>query len=187
MKTQAIKDKQKIKLLSEIPLAQGKVKDYLLIKLLLNTGLRISDALKLKWSDIPEDFKYRVKIKEGKTGKPKELLLNGEVQKALEKAREKYPNDTYIFEARMNGGENRGYWSRTRAYQIIRKWAKKAGFEKSVSPHSLRKTFGYWNYKDGKSIQLLQKIFNHSTPKMTLEYIGITQEDIDKVYMTTNL
>ena len=45
------------------------------------------------------------------------------------------------------------------------------------------KDIGYHHYKKYNDIVLLQKIFNHSSPSVTLRYIGIEQEDIDEVYM----
>ena len=46
----------------------------------------------------------------------------------------------------------------------------------------MRKTFGYFHYKQYKDIALLQQIFNHSSPSISLRYIGIDQEEIDKSY-----
>ena len=50
--------------------------------------------------------------------------------------------------------------------------------------HSMRKTFGYHYYKQTKDIALLQKIFNHSSPAITLAYIGIDQDRMDRAYTT---
>jgi len=36
-------------------------------------------------------------------------------------------------------------------------------------------------------ISVIQKLLNHSSPGITLAYIGITQDDLDNVYMTLNL
>lgn len=44
------------------------------------------------------------------------------------------------------------------------------------------KTFGYHHYKQFKDIAMLQMIFNHSSPNITLRYIGIDQDEIDKSY-----
>ena len=45
--------------------------------------------------------------------------------------------------------------------------------------NTLRKTFGYHFYQEHKDIGLLQYLFNHSSQRITLLYIGITQEIID--------
>ena len=49
--------------------------------------------------------------------------------------------------------------------------------------HSLRKTFGYHYYKNTKDIATLMQVFNHGSQNITLRYIGIEQEDLDKVYI----
>lgn len=50
----------------------------------------------------------------------------------------------------------------------------------SIGTHTLIKTFGYWHYKKFKDVALLQELLNHSTPDVTLRYIGITQDTMDK-------
>ena len=46
------------------------------------------------------------------------------------------------------------------------------------------KTFGYWFYKQTKDVAMLQEILNHSTPHITLEYIGINKEEKDNILDT---
>ena len=47
-----------------------------------------------------------------------------------------------------------------------------------IGTHTMRKTFGYWFYKQTKDVAKLQSILNHSHPSITLTYIGITEEEI---------
>jgi integrase len=68
--------------------------------------------------------------------------------------------------------------SRRQAYNIINSAAKQAGVTAAIGCHTLRKTFGYWHYKQFKDVAMLQKIFNHVTPEETLLYIGVTDEQI---------
>jgi integrase len=78
--------------------------------------------------------------------------------------------------------------SRVQAYRIINRAAKKVGLENiRIGTHSMRKTFGYHAYNNGTPLERLQIIFNHSSPNETLGYIGITQENIDEVYININL
>ncbi|MFW5891728.1 MAG: site-specific integrase, partial [bacterium] len=44
---------------------------------------------------------------------------------------------------------------------------------------STRKTFGYHHYKQHKDVALLQQLFNHSSPSVTLDYIGVNQDVMD--------
>lgn len=68
--------------------------------------------------------------------------------------------------------------TRARAYGILSESAKELGLD-AIGTHSLRKTFGYWVYKDTKDVAALQKLFNHSSPEETLRYIGIEQDNVD--------
>ena len=67
-------------------------------------------------------------------------------------------------------------------YRIINNVCRQAGIDYKVGTHTLRKTFGYHHYKQFNDIALLQKILNHSSPSITLRYIGIDQETIDISY-----
>lgn len=51
--------------------------------------------------------------------------------------------------------------------------------EDGIGTHTMRKTFGYWFYKQTKDVAKLQSLLNHSHPKITLRYIGITDEEIE--------
>ena len=63
-----------------------------------------------------------------------------------------------------------------------RKACEEAGIEYRVGTHTLRKTFGYHHYQKFKDVAVLQKIFNHYSPQVTLRYIGIDQDIIDESY-----
>jgi site-specific recombinase XerD len=77
--------------------------------------------------------------------------------------------------------------SRVHAWFVLNKAARAVGIEGRIGTHTLRKTFGYYAYKQGTDITLLQQLFNHAAPSITLRYIGITQDDIDQVYIKMNL
>lgn len=65
------------------------------------------------------------------------------------------------------------------ACKILNNVAKKCGLQE-IGTHTMRKTFGYWHYKQYKDVAILQDIFNHSPPSITLRYIGITDDIKDK-------
>ena len=65
------------------------------------------------------------------------------------------------------------------AYRIINNACFQAGITARIGTHTLRKTFGYHFYNKTKDVALLQCIFNHSAPSVTLAYIGINQDIID--------
>jgi len=51
--------------------------------------------------------------------------------------------------------------------------ATACGITDPVGTHTMQKTFGYWHYRQHKYVALLQQIFGHSSPSITLRYNGL--------------
>lgn len=187
---QPIRDKKKIDAMKKV-LKANSTRDYALFTLGINSGLRISDLLKLKVSDVLEGKKIRDRItmREQKTGKSKDFPLGRTSKKALEEhlATWEYQPEDFLFPSRKRTGKNGGALTRQQAYNIINGAAKAVGIQEQIGTHTLRKTFGYHAYKQGMDITVIQKLLNHSAPSVTLRYIGITQDQLDKVYLTLEL
>jgi len=169
---QPIRDKDKITEIKAL-LLKSNYRNYALFTLGINTGFRISDILEIKVSDVIN--KTHIAIKEKKTGKLKKAYINSSLKEELDKYIFDMNDDDFLFRSRE--GENKPI-SRVRAYQLLTDVAKKVGLEE-IGTHTLRKTFGYWHYKQHKDIALLQELFNHSAPSVTLRYIGINQDAMD--------
>lgn len=140
----------------------------------INSGLRISDMLKLKVKDVRG--KSHLVLREQKTAKNKRFLINSNLRQELEEYTKEMEAEEYLFQSRI--GKNKPL-SRFQAYRILSTAGRKLGLE-NIGCHSTRKTFGYHHYKQHKDVALLQKLFNHSSPSITLDYIGITQDIIDQ-------
>jgi len=183
-----IRDRRKIETMKKLLKATSK-RDYLLFVMGINTGLRISDLLKLKVEDVAGGNGKRIKdcvyIREKKTDKSKKFSLNKSCQDAIREylAESGLKPGQYLFKSRK--GEHP--IDRTQAYRVINNAARQVGLEDHIGTHTLRKTFGYHARKQGTPIELLQKVFNHSSPSVTMRYIGITQDEIDEVYSFVNL
>lgn len=189
---QPIRDIHKIEAMKKALLENPQYghRNYLLFVLGINSGLRISDLLQLKLKDVMSNknaVKKSVILREKKTGKLKKFPINNSSVQAIKqyiKSLDSYNPERYLFKSRK--GNNRPI-SRVQAWEILNVAAKKVDITEPIGTHSLRKTFGYHAYQGGVDITLLQKIFNHSAPSITLRYIGITQDDIDNVYISLNL
>jgi integrase len=168
-----IRDKNKIAEIKKI-LKKQSYRNYILFVLGINTGLRISDMLKLKVEDVRG--RTHIVLKEQKTCKNKRFLINSNLRRELNAYIEKMKAAEYLFQSRI--GDNKPL-SRFQAYRILSEAGRKVGLE-SIGCHSTRKTFGYHHYKKNKDVALLQKLFNHSSPSITLDYIGITQDIMDE-------
>ena len=171
-KVEPIRDVDKIKKMKDILLKQD-YRDYLLFSLGINTGFRISDILQLKVEDVKD--KTHIEITEEKTGKIKRQFING-IKDDINKYILDMKDYEYLFQSRK--GTNKPI-SRVQAYRILRKAADKLGINK-VGTHTLRKTFGYHHYQRNKDVAMLQQLFNHSSPSVTLDYIGISQDEQDE-------
>ena len=183
---QPIRNLKQIETIKKLLKSQN-LRDYCLFVLGINSGLRISDLLKLRISDIAENgkIKDRIRLREKKTNKFKDFPLSTSTKSALKdylKTRN-YTEDEPLFMSR----KNKGFLLRQQAYKIINDVAKSVGIKEKIGTHTLRKTFGYHAYNNGYNITLIQKLFNHSSPAVTLRYIGITQDEMDNVYLSLDL
>jgi integrase len=184
---QPIRDKKKIEAIKKI-LKGSSLRNYCLFVLGINSGLRISDLLNLRISDVIDDkskIKDRISLKEKKTGKSRDFPIGDTARKALDEylSQRNYTPEEPLFISR----KHKQAIKRHQANKIIRDAALAVGIKENIGTHTLRKTFGYHAYQSGIDITLLQKLFNHSAPSITLNYIGITQDDLDNVYLNLNL
>lgn len=140
-----------------------------------NCGLRISDILGLNVKDVKG--KSYIQIVEKKTGKFKKFPINAKLKPMLEEYTKGKNLNEPLFTTKF---KNR--LERIAAYKIINAACEEAGLEERVGTHTLRKTFGYHHYQKFKDVVMLQKIFNHYSPEITLRYIGIEQAQIDESY-----
>ena len=98
----------------------------------------------------------------------------------------------YMFRSLSNRGGNLNEPLSAKSIdRILKGVASEVGLNIKMSTHSLRKTFCYhqmlMSNNDPRKLMLLQKILGHSTPAQTLDYIGITSEEIHDAYIKLNL
>jgi integrase len=169
---QPIRDIKQINAMKRELLKTGH-RNYLIFCLGINSGLRIGDIIKLKVVDVRD--KTHVTIKEEKTGKYKRFRLTNSLIEELGKYIEVMDDDGYLFKSQK--GVNNPI-SRIQIYRILNETGKKIGITE-IGTHTLRKTFGYHFYKMYKDVAILQELFNHCSPSVTLVYIGINQDVLD--------
>ena len=180
-----IRDRKKIEAMKKV-LRGSSLRDHVLFTLGINSGLRVSDLLKLKVSDVLDEkgrVKDRITVREKKTGKTKTFPFSDTVIKALKEYLLGTLPDMALFPSRKGGGPI----TRQQAYRIVNDAAKTVGIKDKIGTHTLRKTFGYHAYIAGVDVTRIQSLLNHASPKETLRYIGITQDELDDVYLNLNL
>lgn len=151
-------------------------RNYILFILGISTGLRISDILKIKKEDL---LKTHLVLRETKTKKQKRIRIPPSVRNELIAYAKDLKDGSYVIKSRQ--GENKAI-DRSVAYRILREAAEQVNITE-IGTHTLRKTFGYHFYKQTKDVAMLQEIFNHSSPDITLRYIGINQDNMDYAMM----
>jgi integrase len=180
-KTDKIYDVQPLKTLEEIEDMKESLRrwcserDRFLFIIGINTGLRVSDIVKLKVKDVTKE---RNIIIEQKTGKRRIITIKGQFRKEVDNYIKGMDPDEYLFPSRRKDGKT-PHITPTQAYRQLVKAGNMID-RQDIGTHTMRKTFGYHHYKRNKDIAQLMEIFNHSSPSITKKYIGITQEEIDE-------
>lgn len=158
-------------------------KNHTLLAYALNTGLRVSDILK---ANVRDSYNGYWIDREQKTGKEKTVRLSDSLTQLVRGYIEGEQLDPTLNTPLFYSQRNKTHpISRVQAHRIIAHAGDQIGIH--ISAHSLRKTFGYINYQNGTDLSLLMNVFNHSSVSTTLRYIGITQDEIDRVYTTTRI
>lgn len=183
---------------------QKRYRDNMLFIVGINFGLRVSDLLTLRFSHlIDEQFRFKTTfpILEKKTKntrkvqKNRYITINDAVVDAVTLYLENTPNvklSDYMFRGESNrcGSDNKPM-HRNSVERILKEAGSVLGIEAHMATHTLRKTFAYHQMlisnNDPRKLLLLQKMFGHSTSAQTLDYIGITGEEIEDAYMKLNL
>jgi len=157
-------------------------RNYALVILLANTGLRISEALNIC---INTDLFFESKeliIREGKGDKQRTVLLNEKVISALrdyfiEREDSKYKNSPYLFVS--NKGEQ---LNRITVNNIFTKYSQIAGMVNTITPHDLRHYFCSYALESGFDVHEVAYIAGHSNIQTTLLYTNPSrQKMLDKL------
>ncbi len=174
-----IKSKKDIKAVEQY-LKEHNERDYVIWVLGLNSGLRVSDIVGLNVSDVVD--KTHITIIEKKTQKRKSFYINDKLKKVLKS----FTKGRNLDEPLFLGKQGRRL-DRKQVYRFLIDACNKVGVKSKVSTHTMRRTFGYHHYQQYKDAVILQKIFNHSSQRITLMYIGVTQDEIDWSYKNFEL
>jgi integrase len=65
---------------------------------------------------------------------------------------------------------------------LVKSWCQAVGLEGNYGSHTMRKTWGWWQYKRGKPVPLLMEAYGHATQKQTLDYLCIQAEEVAELY-----
>lgn len=186
-------EKSDLKKIRDYLLKENKIVFLAFINIGINTALRYSDLSILKFEDIDKEGK--ITIVEKKTGKKRKIKLNQMCLDSIEKLKVFYKKKGidakgYLFKSFSTRYYGRKYIPKQKdnilTVQTINRWFKEImkalNIKYRLGTHSLRKTWGYYMYKESNDLGLVMKVLNHSNSHTTLSYIGITEEKLMKMY-----
>lgn len=144
----------------------------------INLTLRISELLEMKYENIDIENRCYFLI-EPKTKKRKEVRINTRVVEIIERRQKQYPGDVFLFQVHSNRSNNKAP-SRSHVARLFKDVGHRLNIK--LGTHSMRKTRGYFMYKEGVPLEMICKVLGHSNPSTTLRYIGIERENMLDTY-----
>jgi len=145
-----------------------------MMALMLHCGLRISEVINLRPGNI-NLTKGKLRIQSGKGNKDRDLAIPEYLIDLLNSWRKKRPQGIFFFSTLKGKKLSSRYLQ-----QMVKRYAKKAGLTKSISPHTLRHTYATQYYKQTKDIETLRRILGHSDISTTTIYITLANIDVEK-------
>ena len=143
-------------------------RDDTLVLLMYRHGLRVSEAVNLKWDQI--DLKVGLlHVNRVKNGLPSTHPLRGLELRALRQLKRKNPHSSYVFSS-MRGTP----LTTRRVREIITTSAKNANIEFPVSPHMLRHSTGFYLANEGQDTRSIQSYLGHSSINSTVIYTQLS-------------
>lgn len=147
------------------------LKHRAVLAVIYSAGLRISEAISLRPSDIDSDRK-QIRVL-GKGNKYRYTLLSDNTLDMLRIYWRAYKPERYLFE-----GQRRGEPISSETIQVVFKHAcKKAGINKPASVHSLRHSFATHLLESGVNLKIIQSLLGHSSLRTTSIYLHVTKFD----------
>lgn len=148
----------------------GNLKHRVILMLAYSAGLRVSEIVHLKTTDIDGDRKL-IHVQSGKGKKDRYTILSDVVLDKLREYWKAYRPKTWLFAGRNPGS---AYTVRS-AEKVFESAAEKAGIRKHVSIHTLRHSFATHLLEQGTDIRFIQELLGHSSVRTTEIYTHVSR------------
>ncbi|AAY80811.1 site-specific tyrosine recombinase/integron integrase [Sulfolobus acidocaldarius] len=159
--------------LEKLKASAKKLRDAVILNLLIDTGIRAKELLSIKVQDIDLE-RRRIIIRNTKNGESRIVFFTSHTGALLKKyiqKNKKEPEDKLI---------NMTYQA---LYRKLRRLGKKIGID--LRPHILRHTFATEAIRKGIPLPVVQKILGHKDIRVTQVYTHLVIEDVEKAYKNT--
>jgi len=153
----------------------NNLKHRCIISLLYSAGLRRSELLNLKLSDI-DSSRMLIHIVDSKGNKDRYTLLSNHTLHDLKLYYKVYKPVSYLFES-----PKKGKYSPNSVGKIVTNAAIKAGIKKHVTAHTLRHSFATHLLEAGTDLRYIQLLLGHSSTKTTEIYTHVAKSSFDSI------
>ena len=152
-------------------------KHRLMVGFMYSAGLRVSEMLDMKVSDIDFRNNYGF-VRQGKGGKDRIFILSMKIKPKIQEliTKEKLESNGLLFISNLG----RKYTTRS-IQKIIKKAALNAEIEKKVHPHTLRHSFATHLIENGYSINEVQALLGHKSLETTMIYVHLAAPNMLKI------
>ena len=148
-------------------------KSKLIISFLYSSGLRVSELVNLKVTDL--DYEQNIGwARKGKGEKDRVFTLSGSLVFELRKYLAKRPDNIYVF------SKEKPLTTRN-IQKIIKHVREKTGITKKITPHTLRHSFATHLLEAGTDIRLIQALLGHASLNTTQLYTHISTDQLKRI------
>lgn len=153
----------------------GNIKHKCIISLLYSSGLRRSELINLKMSDIDSE-RMLITVRGGKGNKDRNTLLSKTLLVDLRKYFREWRPKVYLFE-----GAKGGKYSASSVLKVVKNASKVLGKDKTISPHVLRHSFATHLLESGVDIRYIQTILGHNNSRTTEIYTHVATKHLNSI------
>ncbi len=154
-----------------------------MLRLMLDTGLRVAEVTALKWNDLNLTT-GQLHVRQGKGKKDRILWIGENTLEQLQSLRERQGKDVqgkkgkapeHVFSTRDGNKLTPRY-----VQQMVKLYRERSGFVKQVTPHTLRHTFATDLLRETKNLRLVQKALGHASLSTTQIYTHIVDDELEE-------
>lgn len=130
---------------------------------MMYTGLRVSDIIKLKWSEIEysDEMGHYIRFQHQKTGSQQTLPFS---------------EDAFLLLPEKGVGRESVFSNFSKKYRLLKVWAKEAGISKNISFHTFRHTFATMLLNSDVSVYTVKEMLGHKEISTTMNYVNLLND-----------
>lgn len=157
------------------------IRDKAMLELLYATGMRVSELLSLKMTDLNLPMNYLICREKNKErvipfGKEAEYALKTYFERSREQFVHGQDRECVFTNCSGDPMSRQGFW------KIIKSYVQKAGIKKDITPHTLRHSFGAHLVQNGADLRAVQEMMGHADISTTQLYMDMNVRRVREIY-----